>query len=553
MEVFGLKILTAHSLDLSNMKTLSQEEYQKLYGQGAVSQFSNIVTPQRGIIKDVPSDLAETAKGVFGAGKETAQKLKEAVTTPGLSLTQRATGALVAPAQGVARTASELVTGAAKLFTTDEFEKAITNKISSVGEKVATSDFGKRMASFYSALPDEDKYTLTNIIAPIAETIATVGTGGAFSTSGKVLKKGAEAGIKTGKEAIEAGVGVTRASLQNLPSIKSLRLQLSDVDPQVETVLKRSNADEVNKYFQQAKNAKADPAKATPLELAGTKAEDAFNLINTARKDAVTAKKNMLKDKAGQTLLENPAGNLIDKIKIDASDRFGIKINPDGTLSTVSGRVSKLDKPSQKLITDYVAKLRQLGINPTAQKVDDFVDWAQGQLYKQSKEVSTLKSADDATVSYLKGITGELNDNLKSQVGGGYGEVNARISRLIELEDELGKALGADARKGGGLMKKLFSPTGGDTRRIFEEIQKETGIDLFKEATLAKFAMESVGDVRQKSLLKQLDVALQETAELDLTKPLSIVKWLREKADLDGQELANQLLREISASSDVKK
>ena len=96
-------------------------------------------------------------------------------------------------------------------------------------------------------------------------------------------------------------------------------------------------------------------------------------------------------------------------------------------------------------------------------------------------------------------------------------------------------------------MKRLFSPIGGDTRRIFAEIQAETGVDLVKEATLAKFAMEGVGDVRQASLLKQLDVLSQDAAELDITKPLSLVRFIRERADLDAQELANEIIRRASS------
>lgn len=419
-----------------------------------------------------------------------------------------------------------------------------------IGFKKLTDFIGsnKQLQDFVTKNPD--------VARAIEETAGTLSAGGQIS--GDILfAKGTADTLTKAKDLSIQGTskvaGITKEGLSQLPSVKSMRLKLSDVDPQVETVLKRSNANEVNRYFQQAQNAKLNPAKSTPLELAGNKAEDAFNIINKARQDAIQAKKGMLSSVQAKPLTNNPAGTIIDKIKADVANKFGVEIKPDGTLGTVKGRIAKLDAPSQKLLSDYVSKLRQIGMNPTALKVDDFVDWAQGQLYKQSKEVSKLQAADDATVAYLKSTTGELNTNLKNQIAGGYGEVNTRISKLIELQDELSKALGSDARKGGGLMKKLFSPTGGDTRRIFEEIQKETGIDLFKEATLAKFAMESVGDVRQKSLLKQLDIAIGDTAQLDITKPLSIVKWLREKADLDGQDLANELLKEINASSALKK
>ena len=519
------------------MERISPEEYKKKYGEVGLQMFTNPTPQKAGVISRVANVMNKAGESVYsnitGTGENTGQ-----------TAVRRGTQAVATAFNAIPQTALAVA------------PESVRNVAEKAGDVIG-SGF-KKLTDFIGSNEELQRFVMENpeVAKAIEEVAGTASAGGQIAGDILSVKGATDALTKTKDLSLQAGTklaGVTKAPLQNLPSVKSMRLKISNVDSQVETALKRSNADEVNRYFQQAQNAKIDIRKSTPMELAGQKAEEAFDLINKARQDAVTAKKGMIAESGLKPLTNNPAGNLIDKVKTDVADKFGVSIKPDGTFSTVSGRIAKLDAPSQKLVSEYITKMRQMGISPSAQKVDDFVDWAQGQLYKQSKEVSKLKTADDATVSYLKGITGELNDNLKSQVGGGYGEVNSRISKLIELQDELSKALGADARKGGGLMKKLFSPTGGDTRRIFEEIQKETGIDLFKEATLAKFAMESVGDVRQASLLKQLDVALQETATLDLTKPMSIYKWIKERADLDGQELANQLLREINASSATKK
>jgi hypothetical protein len=321
------------------------------------------------------------------------------------------------------------------------------------------------------------------------------------------------------------------------------RYNLSNLDPQVETVLKRSNFDEVNTYFQQAKNAAKDPAKSTPLEIAGAKGEQAFDIIDEARKKAIEGKKTIL----SQVANERVPGNTLNEVMAAGikrfEDKFGAKVDAKGNVTQASGRTLTLDSKDAGLVNEYYTKLNRLGISPTVKEVDDFVDWAQSQLYKQSKTMSKLEVASDPVIRELQATTGDLNGRLKATVGNGYGEVNARIGSLIELQDELSRALGADARRGGGLMKTLFSPAGGNTRRIFQQIQDETGIDLFKEATLAKYAMENVGDVRQASLLKKLGVAAEGAAELDLTKPMSVYKWLKERADLDGQELANEFMR----------
>ena len=340
----------------------------------------------------------ETAQDrLADVGDETATRMNEAISGTGryedASLLRRGVGATASAfssvPSGALAIAPELVRDGVKKVggVIGEGFNFLTDKISNTK---LFSDIGKLEAQGYINPQDNPEfYALKDALATTAETSEIAGT---------IL--GAEGGIRTGnltrtglaktgevaKTGIQTVSGLTKEALQNIPSVKSLRLKLSDIDPQVETILKRSNADEVNRYFQQAQNAKANPSKATPLELAGTKAEDAFNMMDKARKDAVTAKKQMLTDKSTQTLGQNPAGNLIDKIKTESIEKFGIKINPDGTIATASGRVSKLDKPSQKLLMDYVTKLRQLGISPTAQKVDDFVDWAQSQLYKQSKE-----------------------------------------------------------------------------------------------------------------------------------------------------------------------
>lgn len=359
----------------------------------------------------------------------------------------------------------------------------------------------------------------------------------AFKASDDVLTK-----IKNANPIVTQGNFLTKA-------VDDARFQLSDIDPQVETVLKRSNFDEVNTYFQQARNAKIDPAKSTPLEIAGNKAESAYDAIDTARRKAVDGKKAILAEVADNKVSGNTINEVMSGSIQRINEKFGAKVDAKGNIVQDKGRTMTLDETDQKLVSEYVSRLNSLGVSPTVKQVDDFVDWAQGQLYKQSKTVSKLDSASDPVIRELQQTTGDLNARLKNQVGNGYGEVNARISNLIELQDELSRALGADARKGGGLMKTLFSPTGGNTRKIFQQIADETGIDLFKEATLAKYAMESVGDVRQASLLKQLDIAVQSASELDLTKPMSIVKWLKERGDMDGQELANEIIRRFSAEA----
>jgi len=404
-----------------------------------------------------------------------------------------------------------------------------------------------------------------NDLGVLEDTLGTVSAGGEIAGNitgaqgvvrtltdvGNLTNKAAQASMKASDDLLNKVKGdnpTVRKGNFITNAVNDARFNLSDIDPQVETVLQRSNFDEVNTYFQKAQAAKADPSKSTPLEIAGNKAETAFDAINDARIKAIEGKKAILAE-AGDTKI---AGNQINEVMSAGiqkmGDKYGVKIDANGNISPLKGRTSTLDATDAKLVSQYYSKLNSLGVSPTLKQVDDFVDWAQGQLYKQSKTLSKLDAAGDPIIRDLQGVTGDLNGRLKTAVGNGYGEVNARVSGLIELQDELSRALGADARKGGGLMKKLFSPTGGNTKEIFAQIQQETGIDLFKEATLAKFAMESAGDVRQASLLKQLDVNTADAVEIDLARPATLIKFIRERADMDGQQLANEIIRRSNAS-----
>lgn len=505
-------------------------------------------------IKDIPSDIAETVGGVaesVQSGIKEAQDIRSRVesgeTTPVAGTLQTIGSGLRAGAGVVGKT----LLGAGKLLTSPEREEKIAGGISSAVESVVATPEVQEAIKKYESLSPEEKRNIQGTLGVVEGVTTAFGFApvlsklkGVISDSARTALEASDAALTRTKQAIpEVASSVKRPTAS---VISDIRYALSDVDPQVETILQRSNFDEVNKYFQQARNAKADPAKNTPLELAGTKAEEAFDAISEARRLAVQGKKSILDSVATQRVTGNTLNDVMSSGIQRMKERFGANISSRGEISQAEGRTLQLDAADQKVISDFFTRFNSLGVAPTLKQVDDFVDYAQSILYKQSKTMSKYEVASEPVVRELQEITGDLNTRLKDQVGGGYGEVNARIARLIELQDELSRSLGADARKGGGLMKRLFSPTGGDVRRIFEEIRQETGIDLVKEATLAKFAMEGVGDVRQQSLLKQLDVLSQDAVTFDLTKPMSIIKFIRERADLDAQELANEIIRRSS-------
>lgn len=354
-------------------------------------------------------------------------------------------------------------------------------------------------------------------------------------------------------------VKITLPSARAGELITKYRTQLSDINPQYETVLKsQTDPSKTLAYFDQAEKAALDPSVPMATTLASKQAVNAFEAIDRGASEAGKLKSELLDSIATEKIPGNIAGNSIDNVKQTINQRYGIDIDKQGNIRQAEGRMASVDAKSQKLISEYVTMLRQLGQSPTARQLDDFVDATQRMLYKQSSP-NLFDVADEPVIAFLKQQTGEINSQLKSNVDAAleaagkppiYGELNTEYANLLEINNALNKRLGVEGDKGASLMKSLFSPqTGEPTRRLFQQIKEETGIDLFEEATLAKFAMESVGDTRSKSLLQSIDETVGDVSRVNLMEPGSWIQFIREKADLDGRELAEAIIKQATSES----
>lgn len=58
-------------------------------------------------------------------------------------------------------------------------------------------------------------------------------------------------------------------------------------------------------------------------------------------------------------------------------------------------------------------------------------------------------------------------------------------------------------KNAGAITKRIFSPQDGGVKNLVTKLEEETGQPIFHNATLAKFAMDAVGDPRAQSLLQQ--------------------------------------------------
>ncbi len=292
------------------------------------------------------------------------------------------------------------------------------------------------------------------------------------------------------------------------------------IEPSVKTELAKGTKEEmVNKfsnYFDQAEKALKDNSEATPLQLAGNKGEEALVNLKDQLKSAGQAKQAALNAPFGKTEglktsqvtvpnIKDTRGMFSDLLtsRLGMQIKNGELVNAPGRLSLIEGNPADVNLIKQ---VDNILKQVEPGKvsmgKSTLQEVNDAVDSIQGKLYA-SKGIGA-EPINSKTESVVKQVISDLNKKAKEVGGDAYKKANEDYSTVRSIHDDLNQALGTDANKGASLMKQLFSPNGTMPRKLFADIKEKTGIDLVNEATLAKFAMENVGDTRQANLLNEV-------------------------------------------------
>lgn len=410
----------------------------------------------------------EKVGSAFQAGKE---KLIQGITTP-----QRATNPLEliqGGLKGAAGAAEALLSPLAPaLEPVGKVIQATGDKIAEIPavQNFANSEAGKVTERVAEGVLDATAVmgTLAGArIAPKAATQATKATAKSVSDFGSNLK----AGVKD----IQEGAYKTAENMMAKPLSKP-----------VANVLKDTKAVDFDKYVKIAKDASESFKNQTPLEYAGTRAQTALDQIQRKISEAGRQKRQVL---GAATVEKMAVGNIVVRFRANLDKYLSSKTAIEG---------------DSKLIHDVMKEAKKLGNNPMARDVDKFIDFVQDKIYSSTRDL-TVPVTDDATAA-LRRITGQLNESLKAQLPENYRGLNQRLSSLYDLRNELNAKLGKEGERGGSLMKRIFSPSDNNTKLLFDSIYKETGIDLVNEATLARFAMETIGDARQASMLEQLQL-----------------------------------------------
>lgn len=162
-------------------------------------------------LRDVPSDIIETGRGIAGAVEERIEKGKEILERPQTTpsrIFQTTTNIL----GGVGDVAGEVIKGGVKLFTTPEQEEKAAAFISRIGQKISKVPEVRQWIENLNELKKTNPELAGNAVSLmeggqfLLEFAGLKAGAGAIRATTEGVETGVRAGLKTGREAVEEGV-----------------------------------------------------------------------------------------------------------------------------------------------------------------------------------------------------------------------------------------------------------------------------------------------------------------------------------------------------------
>lgn len=163
------------------------------------------------VAKDIPSDIIETGKRAFGATNEAGKGIVDTFKRDDIGLADKVVTAGSQAFKGIGRFIGETFLGAAKLTTTDNFEKQAAGAMTEVGESIAKTDFVQDTVAWYDSQDDNKKRQIQNILG--------YGEGLAELFGAGTAVKGIKAGVKGSKEAAAASSEAVTAALNDVVTL----------------------------------------------------------------------------------------------------------------------------------------------------------------------------------------------------------------------------------------------------------------------------------------------------------------------------------------------
>lgn len=312
----------------------------------------------------------------------------------------------------------------------------------------------------------------------VAELLFPVGKAGVFAKGEKLvagsLDNLAEKASTLSDDVVEGGV-----------KVKDKLIELaSKLDDKTKTALQRTPREVFDTVVDQGKKAMTDDRLTTPIENVGKE------LVNQAQRV-----KNRL-DQVGKQKSEvlNKAKNAYQDVSKEVGETIlNMRKNLDG-----------LGDEDIKFVNEIIGKLKPfINKGGNLKSVDALIDTIQDNIYKLSDSEKAVQLTDRGMSIVRSGIE-SLNKKLQAKVGGSYQSLNQKYSETYRLLTDINRAVGRKGERAGAFMKQFFSPSGQTAKNLIAQMEKITNIDFSRDARLAKFVMEALGDRRVESLLEQL-------------------------------------------------
>ena len=292
-----------------------------------------------------------------------------------------------------------------------------------------------------------------------------------IATEGKIM-------LGDAVDATGAKISSTIGNIEkNTAGVKNRMIEsvAADADEATKNMIRRSSPEEIDSLVKMQEARVADNTAPTLYEAVGEKMAEATKQLERQKK-ALGEQKATIINKAKNGLEDFTTETRTAILEINRS------IKNDPTAKT------------------FIEKLKNV---KTKIEADKAIDELQDILYSGNKTMTIpTGSATDRT---LKGILGKYNSALKDSLPSAYRNINEKSSELFNNIDVLNRALGevvdGVALRGSSITKQFFSPSGAKSKELFKFIKEKTGIDLAKDATLARYVMELYNDPAARSLL----------------------------------------------------
>lgn len=348
----------------------------------------------------------------------------------------------------------------------------------------------------------------------------------------ETLETGLEVWVKKWKELLETWEQIIEAwkegiwtikekvsdiTLPDLPKLWDKPSQIAEniawIDEQTKNILKEVTTEDFNRYVQAGKDAKANIKNPSPMDIAWQEALDVLKNLTNKKKWAGRRMWNVIKNNPDITV---NTSELTTNYKDFLKDRFNLEVDPQSLkVSAIKWKEAKTSDLNliETLNNDILSIVTRENIwiddlEAISTRIKSNFDKILNDRWLNSK-----LTPDEKSLKWF--ITWEITSMIKKNLPKEYAEASADFSRLLDMETRLAKLLWDKWDKGASFIKSAYSSqTSARFRRLAEEIEKETGIDIMTKAGLAKFSMQLAWDERQASLLQALDLWTGFTSKL---------------------------------------